>query len=216
MPSKFLVFALTLFTTTIAFAMPAPEAKNARKWREILWGQALKQSAKITPAWDPSQRDCAGFIRFLYRTSISGQAQMWMNAKGEVVDYVSARDLIQNNFELVTREPQPSQVKTGDVLVYFRPFYAREDAWHLMVVLEEQSMTTQKPLVIYHNGSRGPDAVIRKVWLDVMQNPTWGTWRPNPSNLYFQGLYRWKGWNNPAFRQKVLASSQGTRQGSSR
>lgn len=216
MPSKLWVLALIALAVQAALAMPAPEAENARKWREILWGQALKQSAQITSAWDPSQRDCAGFIRFLYRTSISGQAQMWMNAKGEVVDYVSARDLIQNNFELVTREPRPSRVKTGDVLVYFRPFYAREDAWHLMVVLEEQSMTTQKPLVIYHNGSRGPDAVIRKVWLDVMQSPTWGIWRPDSSNLYFQGLYRWKGWTHPDFRQKVLASSPRARQGSSR
>ncbi len=210
MPSKFLTVALILLAMQVSAApMPNPQvAPAAQKWRDLLWGQALKQSNKITAAWDPSQRDCAGFIRFLYRTSVSNQAQMWVNGKGEVVDYVSARDLVQNNFDLVTRDPGPSDIETGDVLVYFRPFYAREDAWHLMVALQPQSMTSQKPLVIYHNGSRGPNAVIRKVWLDVMQNSTWGIWRPQSSNLYFQGLYRWKGWENSQFRQKVLGSSR--------
>lgn len=174
-----------------------------KKRRNMLWGQALLQSEVATPAWDPGQRDCAGFVRFLYRTSVTGNAKMWLDAQGRLVEFLSAEKLIQSNFKLVSRNIENTKLITGDILVYFRPEYVGDSAWHLMVILSPESLTAQKNLVIYHNGSSGKNARIRKVWLDTIQENSWGVWRPLPSNPYFQGVYRWKGWEDSRFFTKV-------------
>jgi hypothetical protein len=196
MPSK------TAFLLLFFMALRASAAVEL-KWRELLWAQALKQSERVTDEWDPSQRDCAGFVRFLYRTTVTGRAKMWLDASGERREFVSAQDLVRANFERVSREARGTKIQTGDLLVYFRPEYPKEEAWHVMVVLAPNSLTAQEPLVIYHNGARGADARIRKVWLSSMESADWSIWRPVRGNPRFQGVYRWKGWEDPAFREKA-------------
>ncbi len=155
-------------------------------------GKALEQSEKITIEWDPKQRDCAGFVRFLFRVSATGTSKMWVNRKGDHVDYLSADELIAYNFDSISPQVSEEQVETGDLLVYYNPQKKPEDAWHLMVLLKPPPGSKKEILAIYHNGAQGHDAAIKKVWFgDLFGALEWKPWTQNPR---FKGVYRWKNW----------------------
>jgi uncharacterized protein YfaT (DUF1175 family) len=80
------------------------------------------------------------------------------------------------------------------LLVYHQSDKSPEDAWHLMVALEPPAGAPRIPLVIYHNGSRGPQAQVRKVRLAELQQSGLGVWLPTAKNPQFKGIYRWREW----------------------
>lgn len=157
---------------------------------------ALLLAESITGNWDPGQRDCAGFIRFVYRTGLHLPSDIWKNLNGEWTDYVGAAELISANFSIATRQPTQSELVTGDVLVYYNPTKPPTEAWHLMMIVKAPDKGSNQALVVYHNGDRGPKAAVRKVrWSNLFDQTS--LWQPTPSNPIFQGVYRWRGWSQP-------------------
>ncbi len=111
-----------------------------------------------------------------------------------MTDYVRADELVAYNFDAVAREPDPRKVLTGDLLVYFDPTKPPDDAWHLILLLAPPLGGQDRILAIYHNGAKGKEGAVKKVWLDTLSSPAWSEWRPIARNQRFLGVYRWKGW----------------------
>ncbi len=180
-----------------ALSAPATARDNADAARFRLLNEALTQAEGPRADWDPAQRDCAGFVRFLFRKSLGGAAPLWRRADGTRASFVSAGDLLAYNFAPVSREPAPDTVETGDLLAFLNPEKPRADAWHLMVLLRPPGAAPDRILVVYHNGGAGPDAAVRKVWLEDLESGP-PEWRPSLSNPRFLGTFRWNGWVAPA------------------
>lgn len=166
--------------------------------RSKLLYSALSQSERISGHWDDTQRDCAGFVRFVYREAVSSTNLMWVDQKGEVTDYLSAQELLSFNFDYLGHEIGSRQIQTGDILAFRLPHEQKEDSWHLMLALRSPPGPPDKLLLIYHNGERGKNAQIKKVWAEEFLKPSQGQWRAVKGNENFVGVFRWKGWKTIA------------------
>jgi uncharacterized protein YfaT (DUF1175 family) len=165
--------------------------KYAEHTRVNLAKLALKQSLKLSHDWDKSQHDCAGFIRYLFRKSVFKQGSFFKDRKGEPASYLSAKDLINYNFNLVTKD-NFDLLKTGDVLAFYRKGVRINDSWHLMVVVNDVLKRSKKKLLVYHNGKReGGKENIKKVWLKDLQQLDAGAFQASITNENFLGVYRW-------------------------
>jgi uncharacterized protein YfaT (DUF1175 family) len=201
MPMKWLWGILFLLGAANASAAGLPlEIQRSR-----LFELALEQSAAISPDWDPAQRDCAGFVRFLFRKAAGSSAVSWKTAGGQSQRYAPAADLVGWNFELRGRDLESLSLETGDILAFRRPLQAPGEDWHLMVVLKAPAGTEARPLVIYHNGATGPQAGIRKLWLEELRDSKLPDWRPESSNPRFIGVFRHPSWNQAP--QKGLSAN---------
>lgn len=154
---------------------------------------ALRQSEKMTADFDPSQRDCAGFVRYVLREATQSPAQMWLNKSHQLVNYVGAEELIGFNFTKLGRNTDLLDLKTGDILVYYSENKKLEDRFHLMMILKNP-INQSGFLVAYHNGKRDQMAEIRRVSLHQLQTSPNSEWQPLPNNPNFLGIYRWKKW----------------------
>ena len=158
-------------------------------------GIALAQAERMSGQWDSSTRDCAGLIRFSYFKAFGQGSQIWRNAKGEKVSYLSAAALIAYNFESISFRKDLSDLKTGDVLAFYDKNKHPNEAWHLMMVVAPGFDAADKRLVVYHNGAQGKAGKVRKVWLDDFLY-TNSKWQPLKRNPLFKGVYRYKEWVN--------------------
>ncbi len=158
-----------------------------------LLNEALTQAEAPRPDWDPSQRDCAGFVRFLYRKSLGQRGPLWRDRSGRPAAFVTAEELVGYNFSPVSRAPSKDSVQTGDLLAFYNPEKPPADGWHLMLLLRPPGAAPDRILVVYHNGAAGSDAAVRKVWLEeLLAGPP--EWRPESTNPRFVGTFRWSGW----------------------
>ena len=175
----------------------ARSATYKRIAQKKIFKLALEQSTgNFSGYWDPSQRDCSGFVRFLFRTGAFTDKDSWLNAKGENVSYVSADQLIGYNFFELGRNTEKLSLETGDVFVWYMKNNPPKSAWHLMVYLKPPEGQAKRDLLIYHNGEMGQSGAVRKVWLHELKSYVAGAWAPNLSNRTFMGVYRWKGFLN--------------------
>lgn len=184
-------FAILLLTAAAAGA-PLPESASAARFR--LLGEALTQADQVSGQWDKSQRDCAGFVRYLYRKSVPSTEPLWRDRAGEAAIFLTAGDLLAYNFRPVGKEPRKDSFETGDLLAFHLPHKPPAEAFHLMVLLRPPGTATDKTLVVYHNGAEGKDGHVRKVWLDDLQSGP-PEWRPSAANPRFLGTFRWRGWS---------------------
>jgi len=170
---------------------PAAAAPPADLVRYRLLNEALAQAERPSAAWDPGQRDCAGFVRYLFRRATGSQAPLWLRRDGTRASFVKAEELL-SSFEPLERDVSPERVETGDLLAYFDESRPPSDAFHLMVLLRPPGTAPGRLLAVYHNGATGPDAAVRKVWVDdLLSGPP--EWRPVPGNPTFLGVFRWSG-----------------------
>ena len=184
----------------VAVAAASPE-RWAADVRYRIANEALAQAERVGAEWDPGQRDCAGFVRFLYRRATGSRTPLWRRADRSLAEYVAADELVAYNFTPISREPAKGAVATGDLLAFYDPGKPPSDAWHLMVVLTPPGTAPDRLLVVYHNGAPGPDAAVRKVWLDdLLTGPP--EWRPVAANPSFIGTFRWNGWAAAAPRER--------------
>lgn len=182
----------------LASAALSREADDRARFR--LLNEALTQAESPRADWDPGQRDCAGFVRFLYRKSLGEKDALWRDRNGNPASFVTAEELLGYNFSPVSRAPAKDRIETGDVLAFYNPNKPPADAWHLMLLLRPPGATPDRVLVLYHNGAAGPDAAVRKVWLDdLLTGPP--EWRPAASNPRFLGTFRWNGWQERARKE---------------
>lgn len=156
---------------------------------------ALEQAEGYSPAWDPSQRDCSGFVRFLYRSVFRSHWTGWLHSDHGRHDYASAEDLIQHNFFLLSHSVDLDLIRTGDLLVFYSGDKKNEDRFHLMVILKHPSGSRENVLLIYHNGDRAGHGGVRKVRLQDLQSKWGSEWRPSLENRRYKGVYRWSGWS---------------------
>ena len=202
MKGLILLVLATTFASDAVLAASGPlpqaparvESDRIERDRHRLLREALAQAEQITPDWHPDQRDCAGFVRHLWRKGVQGRSGGWVDSLGRKSHFLQASELVAYNFERVADDARSVELKTGDLLVYYQADKPPEDAWHLMVALEPPAGAPKIPLVIYHNGSRGPQAQVRKVRLTELQQSGLGVWLPTAKNPQFKGIYRWREW----------------------
>lgn len=179
-----------------AGALPEAAPGDAAAARFRLLNEALTQAEGPRADWDPAQRDCAGFVRLLFRKSLGKAAPAWRVAGAHAAPFASAGDLLAYNFTPVSRAPRPSGVETGDLLAFHNLEKPRPEAWHLMVLLKPPGAAPGRVLAVWHNGASGADAAVRKVWLEDLETGP-PEWRPSAHNPRFLGTFRWNGWAHP-------------------
>lgn len=188
----FLVILPSFLCISLASANRSPALDAVVQTRML--DSALRQAETMTGDFEPSQRDCAGFVRYIFRKGLRARSSMWRDRHGKWVDYLPANELVAFNFRAAMPEPRnESELRTGDVLVFYSPEKPPLDAWHLMVVLRPPHQATRKTLVVYHNGERGLGGQVRKIWLEDLFTTSFSEWRPTRGNAHFLGVFRWKG-----------------------
>lgn len=167
----------------------------ALSWPILMTEIALRQAEEPEASWDPSQRDCAGFVRYVYQRVFGGNQLMWRDKSGKLRQFLRAEELIGYNFKPVHREGfkvhNLNHIQTGDILVYYDPDKQIYDSWHLMLVIFQGNNQRNQPIVIYHNGARDESGGVRKIWWETLFLPAWSAWTPDPRNPRFKGIYRW-------------------------
>lgn len=185
------LFAFALSFSVYAFGA-VPEPASAARFRIL--NEALSQAEQMTGSWDPAQRDCAGFVRFLYRRAVPTDTPLWSGSDGKPALFLTADELLAYNFSALDKAPKDDGIETGDLLAFHLPQKPPTEAFHLMVILRPPGMAKDKTLVVYHNGAAGEEGKVRKVWLDDLRNGP-PEWRPSPQNPRFLGTFRWRGWS---------------------
>lgn len=197
----------------VAYLQP----KDEDAMRESLTRLALLQARKISPLWDPQQRDCAGLVRFSYREGLRARSLQQLDKLGvprklqlPAVSLV-ARHLFPQypsiwqagvdsekfndfadaetlvGYNFVRTALKPEEARAGDILVYKKDV-SSDEPWHLMIA----APSPHRPLFVYHNGARDSDAAVRVVTLSELENSPDPTWLPLSNNPNFLGVYQWK------------------------
>ncbi len=196
---RFLLFALTSSLLIISCqTTPASDqaalVKNQDLYKMPFIRVALDQAEKPSPYWEPKQRDCAGFVRFVYRNALNTKDPLWQDWQGQKVHYANADLLVSKNFTRIGNKVNES-VHTGDILVFRREDQKKEDQWHLMLLMESP-WDQNRWLVTYHNGSQDDKGGVKKVWLKDLLTTDQAQWKPVRENKNFVGVYRWNKWLN--------------------
>lgn len=183
-------------------AAPSPRL-IARPPSENLLRKAIAETAAaqveaIDPAWEESQRDCAGLVRFAYRTAFRRLAPervaagLFRDAAGAPAAFADAATLLRGSFAPIGRGPEAlAALRAGNLAAFSRE---EEDApvLHLMMVVRASDPAHGRAQVVYHPGEKG--AAVRAGALDALAREAPGGWRPVPENPLFLGFYRWKEW----------------------
>ena len=190
----------------------SPEDENAL--RQSVTNIALLQAKRLSPLWEAKQRDCAGLVRFAYRTALEqrdaartaklgipaklnlptlseqarqlfpGYPQIWQTGLNRYGYFADAETLIGYNFRLKSRNLAVAQ--SGDLLVYQKPLI-NDEPYHLMLFANGRA----ENLAVYHNGAQGDDAQVRVVRIrELLESPD-PMWIPSAENPYFLGVYEW-------------------------
>jgi len=187
----------------LAVAQPAPAAARSATepaiLRQLVAETALAQVAKPDPAWEPSQRDCAGLVRFAYASAFRRLAPervaagLWRDGRGRATPFADAETLlVGGSFVALGRdEAARRELESGDLVAY-RQGGADDPVYHLMIVVATEDPAHAGPLVVYHPGS--PGAAVRAGRLDDLAREAPEEWRPSPDNPSFLGFYRFKEW----------------------
>lgn len=179
-----------VFTVT-----PAPSEGLLRK---LIAETAAAQVEAIDPAWEEAQRDCAGLVRFAYRSAFRRLAParveggLFRDAAGLPSPFADAATLLRQSFAPLGRDAAArAGLRAGDLVAFSRE---EEGApvLHLMVVVRAEDPAHGAPRVVYHPGERG--AAVRAGPLDALAREAPKGWRPVPENPLFLGFYRWKEW----------------------
>ncbi|MFN7134144.1 MAG: DUF1175 family protein, partial [Myxococcales bacterium] len=124
---------------TLSLAQPAPGDALLRR---LVGETALEQVQRVDPLWHPEQRDCAGLVRFAYRTAYRRlrpgrlQAPLFRDGSGRAVDFADAESLLRGSFRALGRDGAALRaLRTGDVLGYRQERAGAEAAFHLMLVV---------------------------------------------------------------------------------
>jgi uncharacterized protein YfaT (DUF1175 family) len=184
------------------------------------WFVALveDQLERLSPAWEPAQRDCAGLLRFAFREAWGPHTTAWKERLSYTGAFVARDPSLQlagpwksafptpegwrpfakggylRDFACVPISREPQEGRPGDLLFFSRPG-ARHTPDHAMTFGRPDPDGT--PVLIYHTGAEGSATSreagdMRRVRLtDLLQHPD-PAFRPQPENPAFLGCYRWK------------------------
>jgi uncharacterized protein YfaT (DUF1175 family) len=165
--------------------------------RRIVAETAVAQLARLDPAWPEAQRDCAGLVRFAYRTAwrrldpARAAAGPFRDAAGGAAHFADAATLLSGSFVLIGRdEAARGRLRSGDLVAFAREDEDGAPVHHLMLVVRPDDPARARTLVVYHPGERG--AAVRSGFLDDLLRDAPPGWRPVPENPLFLGFYRLK------------------------
>jgi uncharacterized protein YfaT (DUF1175 family) len=187
---------LALLLATGATGAPPSELLVRRMVAET----ATAQLKAIDPAWDEDQRDCAGLVRFAYRTAFKrldpGRAAHgpFRDAAGRAVHFADAATLLRESFDRIGRdESARASLRSGDLVAFAREAEDGAPVYHLMLVVRAEDPAHGQILVVYHSGEK--HAAVRAGTLDDLARDAPAGWRPLPENPLFLGFYRLKEWS---------------------
>jgi uncharacterized protein len=168
--------------------------------RRMVAETALAQAARIDPAWEERQRDCAGLVRFAYRTAFRrldparAAAGPFRDAAGRPAHFADAATLLRSSFVSMGRdEAALAALRSGDLVAFGRAGDEGPPVHHLMLVVRPEDPAQGTAVVVYHTGER--DGGVRVGRLDELVRDAPGGWRPVPENPLFLGFYRLKEWS---------------------
>ncbi|HVG57683.1 MAG TPA: DUF1175 family protein [Hyalangium sp.] len=198
-----LTLALAASTPPASAVLETPPASGSRDARDVLLrrevGQvALAQFTKFDPLWHPDQRDCAGLIRFAYRSAYKRffperlARPLWLDVQGQPSEFADAETLLTRSFVPLGRDEATREaLRTGD-LVAFRQEQDSGPVFHLMMVVRPEDKAHAPARVVYHPGEKG--AAVRTGVLHRLATEAPIEWRPIPQNTAFLGFFRFKEW----------------------
>jgi len=198
-----LTLALAASTPPASATVETPPASDSREARDVLLrrevGQvALAQFQKFDPLWHPDQRDCAGLVRFAYRSAYKRfhaerlARPLWRDVRGQPSEFADAETLLTRSFVTLGRdEATLESLRTGD-LVAFRQEQDSGPIFHLMLVVRPEDKAHAPARVVYHPGEKG--AAVRTGVLHKLATEAPVEWRPVPQNTAFLGFFRFKEW----------------------
>jgi uncharacterized protein YfaT (DUF1175 family) len=185
----------TLLISLAAAATPPSEALV----RRVVAETALAQLARPDPAWAEPQRDCAGLVRFAYRTAFKRLAPAraasgpFRDSAGNAAHFADAATLLAGSFVFIGRDDAArSALRSGDLVAFAREDEDGAPVHHLMLVVRPEDPAAGKALVVYHPGEKG--AAVRSGLLEDLVRDAPRGWRPVSENPLFLGFYRLKDW----------------------
>jgi uncharacterized protein YfaT (DUF1175 family) len=165
--------------------------------RRVVAETALAQLEGMDPRWPEAQRDCAGLVRFAYRTAFRrldparAAAGPFRDAGGAATHFADAATLLLGSFVLLGRdEVARARLRSGDLVAFARVEEDGAPVHHLMLVVRPDDPARARTLVVYHPGEQG--AAVRSGFLDDLLRDAPHGWRPVPENPLFLGFYRLK------------------------
>lgn len=165
--------------------------------RRVVAETAVAQLARFDPAWPEPQRDCAGLVRFAYRTAFKrldpsrAAAGPFRDAAGAPAHFADAASLLAGTFVPLGRdEAARGRLRSGDLVAFAREDEDGGPVHHLMLVVRPDDPARARALVVYHPGEKG--AAVRAGFLEDLLRDAPHGWRPVPENPLFLGFYRLK------------------------
>lgn len=185
---------------SLLIAVLAVAAPDDSLLRVAVAQTAIAQAKKPDPLWHPDQRDCAGLVRFAYRTAYKSlrperlASPLFQDAAGRALDFADAQTLVTGSFDSLGRGAEVrSTLRSGDLLAFRQP--PADDGtprFHLMLVVRTRGDRSGELLVVYHPGSTG--ASVRVGALEALSQQAPLEWQPVPENPAFIGYLRFKEW----------------------
>lgn len=163
--------------------------------RQLIAEVATAQVKAIDATWQEAQRDCAGLVRFSFRSAFArlqkdGKAPpLFLDHHGRRVDFADAETLVTRSFVPLGRGDQARHaLRSGDLLAFRSEHADGEVVWHLMLAVVPAPGTEAR--VVYHPGE--PGARVRTGTLAALERDAPLEWRPTPDNPAFLGFFRFR------------------------
>ncbi|ANE53790.1 DUF1175 family protein [Methylomonas sp. DH-1] len=193
-------------------------AADAEALRETVTNVALLQARKPSPLWEPKQRDCAGLVRFAYRTALEPRDAA-RTAKLGIPAKLNLPAVSEQARKTLPNYPQLWQTGVSNGLPRYGHFADAETLIGYNFRLKSRDLAAaqsgdllvyQKPLLndepyhlmlfaagraeslaVYHNGAQGSEGQVRVVRVAELLNSPDPVWIPRPENPYFLGVFEW-------------------------
>lgn len=203
-----LALAAALFVVGANAAPGEPSAADAARnggpadgvVRELIAEAATAQVKTIDPTWQEQQRDCAGLVRFAYRSAFArlradGKTPaLFLDDRGRAVDFADAETLVTRSFVQLGRGADARRaLRSGDLLAFRSERGDGEVVWHLMLAVVPAPGVAAR--VVYHPGE--PGARVRTGELAALERDAPLEWRPTPDNPSFLGFFRFRQFARP-------------------
>ena len=199
-------------------ALPAWDQGDREAFRRWFVALAEDQLERLSPAWEPGQRDCAGLLRFAFHEAWGPHDEAWRERLSYTGAFVAkdpdprfagpwreafptpdgwrpfAKGAFLRDLACVPLGRDAALARPGDLLFFSRGG-AHAEPDHAMLFGRPDA--DGSAVVLYHTGDEGSgqgrDAgAMRRVRLaDLLHHPD-PDFRPQPENPAFLGVYRWK------------------------
>ncbi len=162
-------------------------------WRRVVVETAVLQLERPDPGWQEEQRDCAGLVRFAYRTALDRLdpklvPTLWSGPDGKPIAYSDAETLLAHSFRPLRREVVSIRPEDGDLLAFrHEGGPGGAPVFHLMIYVR----APEGDFVVYHPGERGASVRTGKVRELLEAAPA--EWKPIPLNPRFLGVFVHRG-----------------------